>query len=140
MAQKQVETETHTVQTQFGEAEVETYVCDSCENRVNYDNTYEFTCGDREGRACEVCVEKGPVSFPGRVLEFSLPYEEYDGDKFGVGFHIFTGWLLIPFGVPETLLASDPDEFKEGFAMGVITMFVWYTLVLLCAAAFLHFF
>ncbi len=58
--------QTETVETAYGDVEVELAECDSCGNQVRVEDTVEFTIGNREGLACEYCRDEGPMSFPER--------------------------------------------------------------------------
>jgi len=119
--------ESHTVQTQYGEATIETYECDSCGNRVAYENTVEFQIGSREGRACEHCESEGPVSFPERVRDWALPSDASVDNEWNVIPYL----VFAPLFCPALLLSSfigDSDQFSNGYAVGFITAIVWLVI------------
>jgi len=121
--------EQHTVQTQYGEATIKTYECDSCGNRVAYENTVEFSIGDRDGRACEHCEQNGPISFPERVREWALPKDGAVDNEWSVVPYT----LLFPLFAPVLLidgLHTDGDVFSSGYATALISTVVW---CLVCA-------
>jgi len=65
--------QTKTVQTTYGEVEVEVVECDSCGQEIEKEEAYYFIIrntknkddftGQTEGWACEYCVDN-PISFP----------------------------------------------------------------------------
>lgn len=120
----------HTIDTPYGEATIETYDCDSCGNTVAYENTVPFTIGNTEGRACEHCEEKGPISFPKRVVEWSYPKDVTKNGEYGLFFHVALGLLVLPIVMIGGFTES-ADQFDEGFATGAVTFFVWVVLPLL---------
>lgn len=123
-------TETHTVQTAYGETEIETCECDSCGTRVAYDNTVPFRIGDTEGRACEHCEETGPISFPKRVVTWSLPADVHDdGERYGLWFHISLAPLLTPFVLMDGLTDTyDDNGFQQGVTTGMLMVLTWIGL------------
>jgi len=124
--------DTHTVQTIYGETEIETYDCDSCGQTVPYDETVEFTIGSRSGRACEMCETEGPISTPAKVLELSEPADVRRVDTYGLAPHLAFGWLFLP---TVTLLGftEESNQFHQGYATAVLTMILWVgSLALLC--------
>jgi hypothetical protein len=119
------DTKTHTIETAYIEATIETYECDSCGNEVAYDETVEFTIGETEGRACSFCEENGPISFPRRVMEWSNPsYENY-----GLLFHVGFGFWILPLATVWGF-AEDSHDFAEGYATAVVTILFWVGLIL----------
>jgi hypothetical protein len=119
------DTDTYEVETQFGPAEIETYECDSCGNRVAYENTVTFSIGEREGRACEHCEETGPVSWPQKTLDFLKVDIDYGMAIFGV---LFTPLALLV--IFEKALSEDED-FEQGILFGWLVMIVWVVTPLL---------
>jgi hypothetical protein len=100
-------TQTETIETAYGDVQVELVECDSCGNRVKKEETVPFEIGDRQGRACEYCEEDGPMSFPERVR---LSEEE----------PLFTAALMVafaPLGVALTLLLLTEDDISDGAPM-----------------------
>ena len=57
-------TETRQAATVHGEVEYEVVECDSCGAEILADEANDFTIGDREGVACDLCVGEGPSDFP----------------------------------------------------------------------------
>jgi len=110
--------DTHTVDTVYGPAEIETYECDSCGNRVAYEDTVEFTIGDRNGRACEHCEENGPIEFPAREYVRTKLIED-DGDfLFPVLLWPFTSVLVISAGRGD-------QEFLRGIGVSAVGAWLW---------------
>jgi len=116
-------TETETIETQYGTVEVETVTCDSCGQRIGKEEAHDFTIGDREGYACDHCVDDGPLSFPPSV-DFNVePAEEY-----------WLGVLLWPAGM--IFISMDyhtdkaPKRLKEWHG-GAVGALLWTTLPLL---------
>jgi len=123
--------ETHTVDTVYGPAEIETYECDSCGNRVAYENTVGFTIGGSEGRACEHCEENGPISFPKRVVEFSWPKDQESmGEEYGIVFNTVLAPLLFLFIIADAF-TEERDAFAEGYATAIVSVLVWIGIPLL---------
>jgi len=108
---------TETIQTQYGETEIQVYDCDSCGNRVAYDETVEFTLGDRQGRACEVCADEGPVSFPPSVDILLQPAED-------PLFCIVVWPLMFIFGTLDLAFGSAADTISE-MATGILGTLLW---------------
>jgi hypothetical protein len=119
--------QSHTISTQYGEAEINVYECDSCGNTIAYENTVEFTLGDREGRACEHCAETGPISFPERVIEWSLPKDESGAPNNGLLVNLFGSPLLLPLVTIGGFIKS--DQFAQGYATAIITVLAWASLL-----------
>jgi len=116
-------TDTETIQTAYGDVEIETVDCDSCGQTIGKDDANEFTLSDREGHACDHCVDNGPISFPPTV-DFNVePAEEY-----------WLGVLLWPAGM--IFISMDyhtdkaPKRLKEWHA-GAVGALLWTTLLLL---------
>jgi hypothetical protein len=122
--------EIKTIQTKYGEVEVETIECDSCGNTIGKEDAHEFTLGDREGHACDHCVDNGPISFPDTVAEWDTPVENLRMNDYGVVFYVILGFITLPIGT-ITGFSTQADDFRQGFTMGVIVFFVWVVLPLL---------
>lgn len=111
------ETTTQTVETAHGTVEYETVACDSCGQEIHEDDAREFTIGDREGVACEHCVDEGPAEFPALDRDF-------DGliNPTMVGLHP----LLVAFGY--ILWSIEPEsidgEMRKYF-QGSIATIAW---------------
>lgn len=118
----------HTINTQFGEATVEIYTCDSCGNDVAYENTVPFTIADREGRACEHCVETGPIGFPERAIEWVLPRDESTPEEEGLGLFLPLAPIILP--IATVVGFRDGPQFFQGYATAVVTLLVWVLLPL----------
>jgi hypothetical protein len=60
--------ETHTVDTIYGEAEIEVVECSSCETEIAKAEAEPFTIGEgvdeRSGWACDHCASEGPADYP----------------------------------------------------------------------------
>lgn len=115
------EPQTKTVQTEYGEATIETYDCDSCGNTVAYEETVEFTIGDREGRACSHCDDNGPISFPQKVVKQVWDVEEPWGEGFWISF-------FLPYLPTIAFILNDyTNETKHYYAAGFMrATFVWF--------------
>ncbi|AGM11133.1 hypothetical protein M196_gp41 [Halorubrum tailed virus 4] len=117
--------QTKTVQTAYGDVDVEVVECDSCGNTIGKDEAREFTLGNREGHACEHCVGEGPISFPSKYGSFDMG-ESSDGR-----FLNFLVWapvvipLLMMFGPFE----NDDNDLMRG-AMWVAWTITIYALVI----------
>lgn len=113
--------ETHTINTAYGSTEIKTYDCDSCGNTVPYDETVEFTIGVRKGRACEICEDTGPVSFPEKAREHMNLYQNGD---------VMFGTLLWPMVGVAFALAPD-SEFGRGYAVASLAAWLWIAVAVL---------
>lgn len=122
------EPQEHTVNTQFGEATVEIYECDSCGTDVAYENTVPFTIADREGRACEHCAETGPIGFPQRTIEWVLPRDESTSAEEGLGLFFFAAPIILP--VATFVGFRNGPQFTQGYATAVVTLLLWVLLPL----------
>jgi len=120
--------ESHTVSTQYGETTIDVYECDSCGNTVSHENTVGFTLGDREGRACEHCADTGPIGFPERVVNWSLPKDEESDEEPGVVLFIAFAPIVLP--IAAIVGFRDGPPFVQGYAMAVLTLLVWVLLPL----------
>jgi len=116
-------TETETIETQYGTVEVETVTCDSCGQRIGKEEAHDFTIGDREGYACDHCVDDGPISFPPSV-DFNVePAKD-----------IFLGVVMWPIlstmSIPSFIAGSDNKRANE-YAVSSLGALLWTTLPLL---------
>lgn len=120
---------TKTIQTEYGDATIDVYDCDSCGNTVAYEDTVEFTIGNRDGRACSHCRDEGPLSFPEKVTSWA--FEDPDGYSLILEF-IFTP-LCIPFTVPCLLdePTSEIGWYEKGYVVGALSTLVWTVATLL---------
>jgi len=109
------DTETRQAATVHGEVEYEVVECDSCGAEIPADEANDFTIGDREGVACDLCVEEGPSGFPtsDRQGEFNI---------FGVVF-----WPLLASMAVEDIDSDgvripqrDAARFLEGSLGGIV--------------------
>jgi len=111
---------TETVQTPYGDVEVELVDCDSCGNTVREEDTVEFEIGARTGVACEHCRDEGPVSFPER--------HSFDPNAaMVVVFAVFSP-LLAVISVP--VMEREGDD-EVAAMLGMFVGGVFYTLLLL---------
>ena len=117
-------TDTETIQTAYGDVEIETVDCDSCGQTISKDNANEFTLSDREGHACDHCVDNGPISFPpsvdiaikGHPVEYSLTF--------------ILMWPVFMIPTLVTTVFDDNKPAKE-FTVGSVAAITWTTLPLL---------
>ena len=102
--------QTKTVQTAYGDVDVEVVECDSCGNTIGKDEAREFTLGEREGYACEHCVDEGPISFPDRFGSLDMGHAESGG------FLLFLLWapIIIPLTMLFTPFENDKSEAMRG--------------------------
>jgi len=113
------QSKTETVQTTYGDVEIDVVDCDSCGNRVAKDDTVEFTIGDREGRACSHCESEGPVSFPTRAVN----YAEQLWHPVLIGISTVAAPLVALLMLIEYL---DRDDTPAGvYVLGVVSGAVW---------------
>lgn len=104
---------TETVETVHGEVEVEVADCDSCGNTAKAEDMVKFHIGDREGLACRICEDEGPVEFPAPEL-------------FGISGA--AEWVIVvalwPLFVPLALSSSDAEArlLLAGGAGGALTL------------------
>lgn len=108
-------TKTKTVeeQTIHGSIEYSVVECDSCGQDVMEDEANEFVIGDREGYACDVCKDEGPVGFPEKKI--------HDNPVM---------MLVVALGWPVCMLAylDDPDihsEFDVGWLAASLGASLW---------------
>jgi len=113
---------TETIQTQYGDVEIETVDCDSCGQTIAKEDANDFTLGHRDGYACDHCVDNGPISFPPTVDVILEPSEDY---FFAVAF-----WpILFAFGTMDVLSGKTHDRGKE-WHTGAVGTFLWIVLPL----------
>jgi len=123
-------TETKTVETEYGTAEIEVVDCDSCGNTVGKEQATQFTIGDREGWACEYCEKNGPLTFPEKVREWALPEEEMDRSKnMGLFFFLFFAVIILPLGTVAGFSKSQ-NQFIKGYATASATYIFYGSIVL----------
>jgi hypothetical protein len=103
---------TETVQTAYGETEIEVVECDSCGTTISTEQAREFTLGDREGHACEHCVDEGPISFPSRYGPLNM------GKTDEGGFLRFLFWA--PVVIPLTMMLGPVENDLPDEAMGAM--------------------
>lgn len=122
-----MDTRTKEVSTEYGTTTIEITDCDSCGNTVAKDEAVEFTIGDRSGHACEYCANNGPINFPERVIEFSLPSE--NGES-GIVWLVLAVILAPIFATPifaDSILENE-DYFADGYVFGVLAVLLWVVL------------
>jgi len=119
------ETETHTVETAYGEAEIETYDCDSCGTKVAYENTVHFQIGERKGRACQHCEDNGPISMPRKAFDVAIP----DFDKSSAFLALLFGPLTV-FMLTLDFFENENDKTAKGALLGVLIALLWIVLPL----------
>ena len=134
---------TKTVQTAYGDVEVELVTCDSCGSEVKSEEAKRFVVGDPEqhndvaisfhpgrshvGWACEYCRDNGPVEIPEGVGPF--PERWPFGARF-LAFMIF-GWLLIPLSFITGLGGGRMSDFDEGVLLTTMYIAVLFVFLLL---------
>jgi hypothetical protein len=104
--------QTETVETAYGDVEVDLAECDSCGNQVRVEDTVEFTIGDREGLACKYCRDEGPMSFP---------------EKHGVEIDVGTDFLAFMTAFSPLLtvfVLADLDEEMDADDAAMAGMFI----------------
>jgi hypothetical protein len=121
--------QTKTVQTTYGDVEVEVVECDSCGNTIGKDEAREFTLGNREGHACEHCVDEGPISFPSKYGSLDMGESE-DGR-----FPRFLLWapVVIPLLMIFGPFDNGHDPTVQG-AMWVAWAITIYAVLIACVA------
>lgn len=102
-------TKTVTEQTVHGEITYQTVACDSCGQDVMEDEANKFTIGNREGYACDVCVEEGPAGFP-----------QYEPEK-----SVALGVIMWPIFGTFSLLEWHTDEIAFHWAVSTLGALVW---------------
>ena len=117
-------TDTEIIQTAYGGVEIETVDCDSCGQTIGKDNANEFTLSDREGHACDHCVDNGPISFPPSV-DIAIK-----GHSAEMPLTFIAMWPLFMIPTLATTIFDDNEPAKE-FTVGSIATFIWTTLPLL---------
>ena len=116
---------TETVATQYGETTIEVVDCDSCGTTIAKDDASEFTLGDRDGWACQHCVDDGPLSFPEKIEKWALPYDTtHEGSKVGLGFFLSMAVFMLPVGTVIGFKQHHSD-FMQGYATASVTYIVY---------------
>jgi len=118
---------TKTVQTPYGDTTIEVVECDSCGAEVAKDDALEFTLGDRKGWACEHCYETGPIGFPEKVREWTLP-TDVSGRSSAPYIALYP---MFVFFVALDSMHEDNDLFANGYTVGVIATLLWVAVPLL---------
>lgn len=121
---------TQTAHTAHGQVEYEVVECDSCGTNVLPDETVVFTIGDREGVACKMCEDSGPVSLPKQTIDMmpSVPEHYKTGKIYGLTFYILSAVIVVPITILAGLTGG--EEFDQGFAAGVVTILVYVAFVM----------
>ena len=126
-----MDTRTKEVSTEYGTTTIQITDCDSCGNTVTKDETVAFTIGDRSGRACEYCANNGPISFPERVVEWSLPKDAYGNTGPAIAFFIILAPVLfIAIFFDGMFTEKKTNYFADGYIYGVIAVLLWVVLPL----------
>lgn len=126
---------TETVATQYGETTIEVVDCDSCGTTIAKDDASEFTLGDRDGWACQHCVDDGPLSFPERTWNWIDPAKESAADLGIVGLIIFFP-LMVLVGMPAGF-RSDSSTYLKGYATASLSYLIWLLFLgVICLFAF----
>jgi len=124
-------TNKQTIHTRYGEVEVKTIECDSCGNEVAKSDAYRFAMDDespnkrmndaeRNGYACPICVDTGPISFPEKIIQsVELQWAAVPSFLVGMGAGFFMRGLHI-FGNVDLLIV----DFVFGSLLGVILAFI----------------
>ena len=118
---------TKTTTTAHGEVQYKVVECDSCGANIMEGDEYEFTIGDRNGVACEHCVNEGPASFPEKTYEWSINNLSWDGK---VDFLVIL--LLFPLLVPVSLIiapTNSADDWDKGYATACFSAVLWALLI-----------
>jgi len=118
--------DTKTVQTAYGDTTIEVAKCDSCGAEVAKDDVVEFTLGDRKGWACEHCYETGPINFPEKVTEWTIPKDMFG--RSSAPYIVFYP-IFVVFMVLDSMF-NDTDFFANGYTAGVIGTLVWVAVPL----------
>lgn len=118
---------TKTIETQYGTAEIEVVECDSCGQTIGKDDAVEFTIGSRDGYACQHCEQNGPISWPKKVVDWSMPQDTDNGENVGLLF--FCSMYVLAMPIYTVGGFTDDDEFSQGFAAAIVSTAVWLTIV-----------
>jgi hypothetical protein len=132
--------ETKTIQTVYGETEIDVVECSSCGNEIAKDEAARFAMhtetvnprfnqAERSGYACEHCFSEGPASFPERSKERIKTLSE-DGD-------VLFGVLLWPF-ISLLILADTNNEWEVGFGVASLGGWFWVVLTFVVCYGVLH--
>lgn len=116
-------TKTKTVQTEYGDVEIDIVKCDSCGIDVRKDEAKYFKIGDRHGYACELCERNGPVSFPEATVNGSDGVDLFLIATYPAG--ILAGVIfLLTRGTPEL------NDTGGGFMSAVLGTILWTCIVI----------
>jgi hypothetical protein len=121
---------TETVQTQYGSVEIETVECDSCGDTIAKDDAYRFAMdndapnkqmnnAERNGYACEICVDEGPAGFVPDRWEFKAQMDWL----FGI--------VLWPIVFMFSVIESGNKEAAAEYAVATVGAILWLVLPLL---------
>jgi len=116
-------TKTKTVQTEYGDVEIDVVECDSCGIDVRKDKAKDFNIGQREGYACEMCEQNGPVSFPESTVN------GFDGIDWFIIANYPVGVLLGVVFVLREGSAALTNEGK-GFITAILGTILWTCIVI----------
>jgi len=126
-----MDTRTKEISTEYGTTTIQITDCDSCGNTVAKDEAVEFTIGDRSGHACEYCANNGPISFPEKVVEWSLPTDKYGN----TGPAIFVFIMFAPFFFIliffDAISVDKETPHFDGYVYGVLAVLLWVVLPLI---------
>jgi hypothetical protein len=126
-----MDTRTKEVSTEYGTTTIEITDCDSCGNTVAKDEAVEFTIGDRSGHACEYCANNGPISFPEKFVEWSLPTDKFGNTGHVIAFFVMLAPVfLIPIFFDSIFAKKKKNYFAEGYIYGVVAVLLWVVLPL----------
>jgi len=117
------ETQTETIETRYGSVDIETVECDSCGQQIGKEQANEFTLGDRDGHACDHCVDEGPISFPPSVDIQGKPRES-------IGFSIVLWPIILFMGLVRFAWDGEDDEWAYEYHNAMIATLLWTTLPL----------
>jgi hypothetical protein len=126
-------TETQAVTTRHGEVEYEVVECDSCGNSVLPSETSEFTIGDRDGVACQMCVDEGPIGFPSKTREtwFGPIYGLGESPVFGSplrSFFFSSMFIPISFILHPVEDNRDTHDYHTGYAHAIWHIVLWIAI------------
>jgi hypothetical protein len=125
-----MDTRTKEVSTEYGTTTIQITDCDSCGNTVAKDEAVEFTIGDRSGHACEYCANNGPISFPEKVVEWSIPTDKYGNTGPAVVVFILSApFFIIPIFY-DAVFVEKLSNFSDGYFYGVLAVLLWVVLPL----------
>ena len=130
-------TDMKTIQTAYGDVEIETVDCDSCGQTIGKEDARRFGLTSEEqapnvrinetercGYACSHCVDEGPISFPPSV---DIAIKGHSAEM------PLTFILMWPVFMIPTLVTTVFDDNKPAkeFTVGSVAAIIWTTLPLL---------